>query len=655
MTYTRTTWSNGVAPALNADHLNNIEAGIVTSRRVVDPRDYGAVGDGATDDTVALQAAITAAGTGTVELPALTFKITSALTLPTGCELRGTGAKGSVIQTIADHTAITMIGGEEQAIKNLKIANSFTGTRTTYDIVICNPFKPVLDHVEIALSQSSLVKGGVRLYKDAGQTGSDKCFMPQLTDLWIRNGVLLIENITDGKMQNSFVWATYTGATGGIQLDSSSNWTFENVDIVPPQGDAGGYLVGNLSNLSIIGGLMDGSYDDIMTGHGIKTSNYVRGLTMTGVKFYNLGRSGIKLSDVRRSSFFGNIFIQCNKADNSYPDIDITGGQGNAFIGNTHGAPNSRTNKGKIYVEENTSTDNVIDYNVMEYNAGTHYYASPVATVFNGTTLGSRNRPDVVWPFTGLLTKGSNYTVTNTDLFNNLTIHASNTITLTLPSAGSTHAGNILPIKNVGSGLVTVSTVSSQVIDGVATSLVIAPGRALALMSTGAAWETMNGKAIAASIVQSPLATLATLSATAWPTANLAVFQRIALPDSRAYRYVTLRLDTSSGNYQLAVVRLSGSGLTSYDRVMNTGVVAAPTAGDLRVDLGASLLTAGDYAIAVWSDNTTLQTRYATNSGVSSMKLSAETSGLSSGIPSSGTVAWNSTRIIGGLGLEADV
>lgn len=156
----------------------------------------------------------------------------------------------------------------------------------------------------------------------------------------------------------------------------------------------------------------------------------------------------------------------------------------------------------------------------------------------------------------------------------------------------------------------------------------------------------------APSIASSPLATLATVSATVWPTANLAVFQRFSLPKGNTYRYINVRLDVSAGNWQLAVVRLSGAGFTAYDRVMNTGVVAAPVAGDKQVDLGATYLEAGDYAIAMWASDITLQTRYATNSGVSSTKLSAETSGLVAGIPTSGTVAWNSARFIGGLTLE---
>lgn len=58
----------------------------------VNPLDYGAVGDGLTNDRDALQAAITAASGKTLYLPPLAFKVNSGLTIPANTVVTGYGA-----------------------------------------------------------------------------------------------------------------------------------------------------------------------------------------------------------------------------------------------------------------------------------------------------------------------------------------------------------------------------------------------------------------------------------------------------------------------------------------------------------------------------------------------------------------------------------
>jgi hypothetical protein len=462
----------------------------------VNVRAHGAVGNGVADDTAAIQAALDAAATGSrkVYLPGGTYKVTSTLVVAAGVTTEGESRKSTVFQTTTDMTAIRMTGGEGQGLRDFKLANSFAGTRTTFDIEVINPFNPKIENVEIALGQTSLIKGGIHIYKVAGQPGDTACFMPELSKVLVRNGVLAVEDVTDGKATDCFFWGTYTGAPGTVQLTRSSNWTFQSVDVVPPQGDAGGYLLTDLNNFSIVGGLLDGSYDAIMTGHGIKSSGFVRGLSVLGAKFFNLGRSGMKLSDVRRSSFIGNIFVQCNKADSSYPDVDLAACSGNVFIGNTHGAPVARTNKGKVYVEDGSSADNAYRTPAVEVNSSIvpngHYYATPLTTLADSSVIQS-GVPAVNWPTeTPLASKSTNYTITKEDLFHNRTIMATSAVTITLPSAGSVHAGDRATIKNGSGGSVTIATTSSQTVDGSAPTA-LASNAAATYMSDGANWRTL--------------------------------------------------------------------------------------------------------------------------------------------------------------------
>ncbi len=80
-------------------------------------RDYGAKGDGTTDDTAALQAAINAACTtygGQLQWPAGTYKITAALSIPFSCNwaFHGAGRGRAVIsQATANTPILKLVGG----------------------------------------------------------------------------------------------------------------------------------------------------------------------------------------------------------------------------------------------------------------------------------------------------------------------------------------------------------------------------------------------------------------------------------------------------------------------------------------------------------------------------------------------------------------
>jgi len=74
---------------------------------VYNVRDYGAAGDGSTDDTAAIQAALTAcgsAGGGVVYLPTGTYIISTALTVSAATTVQGAGLGRSTIKAKSTHT-----------------------------------------------------------------------------------------------------------------------------------------------------------------------------------------------------------------------------------------------------------------------------------------------------------------------------------------------------------------------------------------------------------------------------------------------------------------------------------------------------------------------------------------------------------------------
>lgn len=142
-------------------------------------------------------------------------------------------------------------------------------------------------------------------------------------------------------------------------------------------------------------------------------------------------------------------------------------------------------------------------------------------------------------------------------------------------------------------------------------------------------------------------------SAAVWGAAQRAVFDRFDVATPTTLRYMGWRVEAASGNVQVGVVKLSGTGLLNYNKVMDSGVIACPTAGDIRTDLGATVLLPGTYAAFLWADNTTFSTRWSGQTALSCMRTVGLVASLASGVPSSGTLAWNSFYF--NCSLEGDV
>lgn len=79
---------------------------------VVSVKDFGAIGDGVADDTAAIQAAVNSLSTGTVFLPAGTYKVTAGITLKSGVSIAGSGQfSTTVLVATAGIVAFSMVFG----------------------------------------------------------------------------------------------------------------------------------------------------------------------------------------------------------------------------------------------------------------------------------------------------------------------------------------------------------------------------------------------------------------------------------------------------------------------------------------------------------------------------------------------------------------
>jgi parallel beta-helix repeat protein len=109
---------------------------------IVNVMDYGAVGDGTTDDTAAIQSALNAAGTmggAIVYLPGLTFYCANTLSVPSNTWVRGAGLSavlkgpvgaraGIVIAGVHCYAALGSIGTTGVRISDLTVDNQANGT-----------------------------------------------------------------------------------------------------------------------------------------------------------------------------------------------------------------------------------------------------------------------------------------------------------------------------------------------------------------------------------------------------------------------------------------------------------------------------------------------------------------------------------------------
>jgi hypothetical protein len=98
-TYADTSNTVAYTPIGTGAVATTVQAKLRQTRNVID---FGAVGDGSTDNTTAIQNAMTAAGPGTLLFPDGVFNISGALTVPLGLKIQGTyrlGQNGNVSGT----------------------------------------------------------------------------------------------------------------------------------------------------------------------------------------------------------------------------------------------------------------------------------------------------------------------------------------------------------------------------------------------------------------------------------------------------------------------------------------------------------------------------------------------------------------------------
>ena len=132
---------NTSALNLRYDINNNYEAGTIgyKLKQTISVKDFGALGDGTTDDTASIQEGIDyiiAAGGGALYFPAGTYQVSSTLVLTNGDNLKlyGDGPDASIIRTTSATANVFFSSSTDfyQTFDNFRITSSVTRTAGAY-------------------------------------------------------------------------------------------------------------------------------------------------------------------------------------------------------------------------------------------------------------------------------------------------------------------------------------------------------------------------------------------------------------------------------------------------------------------------------------------------------------------------------------------
>jgi hypothetical protein len=229
-------WQQGEAgwgDAMNTNlHLIDAAAFATEQTLVANVKAFGAIGDGTTDDTVAIQAAINSATSGAVYLPSGSYLVSATILIDRQIRLYGDGPTASKIVSIASMSASTDVirvspdmsvsakgGGRFVYLDNFGIVAQ-SGTPARYGL-----FLDTLDAAQIlgycTFSKLYIDKfGSGSVYADQHGTGEvtddiDGLFNSIFSENWF-SGVVKLHNACDSLTFRNNI---FVGLNGGLDVN----------------------------------------------------------------------------------------------------------------------------------------------------------------------------------------------------------------------------------------------------------------------------------------------------------------------------------------------------------------------------------------------------------------------------------------------------
>ncbi len=275
---TSTTFVDLVGPPVNAAWLNDVNGATYNGTAVYTPagtgavattvqsklresvsvKDFGAVGDGVTDDTAAIAAALLAGSGKKVYVPAGTYKITSTLTVPTSTYFYGTGLGSSIIQYTSNIPIITAQGsGTKTRISGFYLAFSSAqpiGNTNALGINVQNFDESSMDNLMINNCYSGIYCGA------SSGISPNYIYSSTLRDIRIEGysgyGLYLstvAANNSGNVLQNIYIvnTSTTTPVTCGAYINAWDDGVINQINIEQCQPSAAPMIISGCNNLTI--------------------------------------------------------------------------------------------------------------------------------------------------------------------------------------------------------------------------------------------------------------------------------------------------------------------------------------------------------------------------------------------------------------------
>jgi hypothetical protein len=614
---------------------------------VINVKDYGARGDGVTDDYAAIALACTAAGSsGSVYFPTGTYKFATTITRPAGVQFIGDGIGATTLSYTGVATAIAAptpgVRSYRGGIARMTISTATGATGIDFD------------SVSLAYCENIEITGfsGTGLWLHSAVSGG--CVYNRFYDVQVAfgtNGILIQASSTNA---NTFVGGRTNLCNVGVAISDSNDNTF--IGFQAESGDTGFYVHTGTTGLA--------DHNRFIACRAEHNTDFGFWIPDVEVRYTEiiapwLGSNGADYADFgtkthRPMDFYltagGAITSDLNAGFPNYAlssasgQIQAAANTGLYLKGNI---PDSAGNVG-VWAGNNPTLTNATAYPfaVCADVPATHavpvlYVRKDGAVIANGPLISK-----------AIVAKTANYTATLSDEV--ITCDSSGgAFTITLPAVASTEIGKRYLIEKTDSSRIEVSIDgnASETIDGFLIYKLQGQGASILIENTGATWWVVDAKLPRKQFIESVTKDATIAAATVG--ANVAYCMRIQV--EAPITVATLSIvngGTISGNVDVGIYRSDGTTLTrlvSAGSTAQAGVSAIQTFNTTDVDLFPGF----EYYLVFSIDNTTgILLRATTSSAASLMSKRVVAFNTSFPLPStltisSGVASTNMPYVIG--------